>query len=615
MWHLKVKRENRTSSEPVYDVLQVYPDASITIKDQSPLFFDPEDLMLTFLYTFPLSVPMTQYNKRLLQYPNRIDEADHQGEEHLIELETQLWVAGQPWKHGRIYITDADDDEARLHFESGRITDFKKFKITEVDYGDPFDLMESVSFPTETMFDTLVNPDDYDYIFCKVNNIGFWRSSRDFPDPDFGHLPGDPEESTRINSIGLLADGDLLNSPEGAPVLIPFFRWKFIIEKIFEHEGISLEADLYDLYNEYKNIYLYNNISISYVQWAGFITTYVSDTIEVKYHVLDQKASDTLKEWLFLFNQYITYNPNTQKAHVKLKDSVIKSNDKVDLTEYAHYKPQRTKGRDRFRTVSYEIDQNDRQHVAIENETDYNIVQTIDPSDLVPLHGPGEYVDVNEKSNYYVLGKKDDGNGNITETMIKVPGLKFYERELNTEIGENVAFTPAPLFVLNDGAEYGDNLNQRNVDIDAPGWFFFWEGPPAEIVDFNPSIAEKNFNPRLIFYRGIHNTESSGGDRPIHYPGTEFDGTTVGEQSLLWTGPNGLLENFWGNWLEFLETAKTVKQSFLLPAQKLLNFDWETKIQVGNQLYLARDFTVTITPDGIEPAEFTLKSIHKTNIK
>lgn len=101
-----------------------------------------------------------------------------------------------------------------------------------------------------------------------------------------------------------------------------------------------------------------------------------------------------------------------------------------------------------------------------------------------------------------------------------------------------------------------------------------------------------DFEPRVLFYRGMQPD-----DKNVTYPfGSSgkynAKGDLIGQLTLNWIGSDGLYENFWKEWLDFIDTAKVFKFKIQLNIVDILNLDMQKQVRIENNNYLIKKISI-----------------------
>lgn len=150
-------------------------------------------------------------------------------------------------------------------------------------------------------------------------------------------------------------------------------------------------------------------------------------------------------------------------------------------------------------------------------------------------------------------------------------------------------------------------------------WLLPYTGGNVEIETNENNIGSQ----RLLFYRGLKGCDvqtfnladgvtyddntiildsekgsliaNSTGQYPFGtYHNYDYNGNKCGNYSLAWNAPDGLVEVWWKQWLDFLDNTYLVTLQFDFTASEFMQLDMLEKIQVGNQQFLIDEMEVEL---------------------
>ena len=135
-------------------------------------------------------------------------------------------------------------------------------------------------------------------------------------------------------------------------------------------------------------------------------------------------------------------------------------------------------------------------------------------------------------------------------------------------------------------------INQNIFQKSSPGALSKIRYDDANYNICKTSISDQEA--RILFYRGKY-LNFLNQDYPLgtssHYNG---QGGSIGSLSLTWEGSDGLYENFWKEWLAFLEDAKPLKFGIKLDNIDILNLDLKKRKKIGSNYYLVKKITIDL---------------------
>jgi len=135
-------------------------------------------------------------------------------------------------------------------------------------------------------------------------------------------------------------------------------------------------------------------------------------------------------------------------------------------------------------------------------------------------------------------------------------------------------------------------------------------------VPFNPEAGRSTYfnltntpSIRLLFWRGLQ-PDSEGQDYPLATHGRYGFGTTpIGNYSLDWSGPGGLLETWWAEYIRLLTHGKPIRRRVRLTAAHLRDLaEWKSVVkktvydELGQTTAVIKSVNVKIGINKISPA-------------
>ena len=147
----------------------------------------------------------------------------------------------------------------------------------------------------------------------------------------------------------------------------------------------------------------------------------------------------------------------------------------------------------------------------------------------------------------------------------------------------------------------------------------YWEFPRCDFAgnQNNHGISfDSDFIPapiKLMFYRGYQHFLPNGMSNAAVLPFGSADNMKGSDlmsgvkYSLQWDGSSGIYENFWKEWIYWLNnSARPVKITKLMTVSELANIDWASKYSIDGVHYFIKEIRVDISSKSISPAEIDL---------
>lgn len=565
--------------------LDLRPDTQMSFSLTNPLYTGGNSDVIQGSYSFPINIPLSPRNQRTLNYPDRITAIDP-----LLKKEScEVWFNGALLFKGEATISSANNSSASLYVVVNNLSELKKKKMNELDLGS-VTLGTSQDDILTKMYTRAFSPFDKDYLFFPIWNPGFgWveneDGSYDYTDGFFQNA-WNPE--LQNNVIGRF---------EAYGPKTPFFKLRFILERMMESLGFSANVEFLDD-RELELISLYSNKDIR-------VDGVMPLEIEIASCMNSETASSFLKNSLRLFNAAPVVNIFENVVEFLSLRNVLKRSTKRDWTKYAsvNYGLQQTTdfpGIFRFK--------NDRGGI-IEDISDIPI-RTI-------LSFDGLIVDPFDDTTYvyYVV----DQDRYFYYKGQTITPLIFDNEVIEDEDGDPyesaISFLPTFRVLFQ---------NQGNKFFDTHAVF-----NPGSIKHYE-RIQDAKFENRLLWYRGFHQNingffgpESSAdikttfGD-PVQV-GFYDDGTingvpdelraTPAKHSGNWPEDSGIHQNSWSGISGLLNDNKRVTRSFQLPLSEIVGFSFADKVRVENMDYLVRNLNVTLTNNGLKPVKADLLAV------
>lgn len=122
---------------------------------------------------------------------------------------------------------------------------------------------------------------------------------------------------------------------------------------------------------------------------------------------------------------------------------------------------------------------------------------------------------------------------------------------------------------------------------------------------------EPNYKPSIMLYQGM-TPNGSYGNELVDYPYLSYHnysptGTRMGELSLAWEGPDGLIFNFHKQFKEWMEKDRLrAYGEFILTAAMIRGIDLRKKVLVRGKLWWREKITIPISKKKIYPAKVDL---------
>ena len=255
-------------------------DISITLKYASPIFNTIGD------YTYPFKIPVTVRNVSILGFKHRIENTQSPYREYdaALEMNGVLLLRGKL----RILKADASVYEATLFMDKG---DFhyrtKNLSLQDIDFGE-------LTFATEEL--------KMDYINSCTGKV-YPERNICFPQVLNESYYPEPPEIASLHYFNFYSGGNLyyFADSETRSILVPMLYLRFVLKKVFEHIGYTLDDSFFTSDPAYNSMVLFNAVDCNTLVSGYF--SYSKLKLLLNYHLPVMKISDFLSQ-LELFFQH-----------------------------------------------------------------------------------------------------------------------------------------------------------------------------------------------------------------------------------------------------------------------------------------------------------------------
>lgn len=560
------------------EYLQLAQNTSIPLDIQSPLFFgdrDPDIIPGTIAYNF--TIPITSHNKRLLNHPEHLDNAEPMISKEPCEIEFEndtiftgiLRVKSAP--QSKVYTTTF------IGAESGNLNDFKTRKLSTIDFEGERTMGTDNATVLAHANDTASNPQDYDYIF--------------------GPVKVDQDQSADVYMINNYYNNTFFRAGADAngftrSALIPFVKATYILKRIFLDKGFFIENFMEQAgYEEFDNLVLFNNYSTDEIDTLSdpieFDDLATSLNINLQNHVPDITINKAIKDIIQPFGGVLLIDQVGKVAKITNYQSILKKQNYVDWTDKVLNNPVKEEkysdipvGLNYTHTSSdgisgfYDID--------ISNNTVLDPVEkTTDLTSTDPLY----HVRLVHSLNQYFY------NGDSSSVV-----WRYLAKKLNPEaVGESyINLTADTVFM-----EYTPTSLLGSFPIHTPVFITKYISP----INQGTSKINKTI---LMFYRGF-DTQSNGQQYPfISNNVYNRSQVKIADYSLLCDGEYGLFNTWWKDWLFLINSAIPVTFYARLKKKDLVNFDFSRKLKIGDHQYFVKRIQTTLTTSEVKLSKLEL---------
>jgi hypothetical protein len=539
------------------NALDLFPSTSFQIDLKSPVYFgDRTPDAIPNFKAYQIRIPDTPKNRLILEKPEALDNADdlHTSSGWTIYYDDKLFATGE-----------AKVTEARLEtgydFQfigglAGNLSTLKGKKLNQFEYGG------NISYVGDTN------------VWAGIAKAGAAFFSHLFP-PIYMGSP-----FAYLNNFDA-STGFYDMEPASTPVPMVKIRW--IFDQLFEAVGYDVKGAFHsgDYAAELEYLLLFNNASMD--QEDGVMA---SSPITPKYHMPDVKVTELINNVLALFCMTPFLDERKKTVTIKANKDLLNAQriDWTGKTDRLYNIARRITAPEKYNYL--EIDESLRGTYF--NPPSPYLGETRYPTtgDLETAIGGASYVNHRIITSFetYYRTTGDNGTSLIWEPFHQV--LEPYNEDGETEL------------LINAGTLF---MRPRDT-TEATTWHLtpHWGGGvkhPSTGIDMIDKIA-------LLFWRGDHD-DLNGDPRPIasnNIYDTEENAISGANYSLLWNRSNGLYETWWKDWIDTLNSSKTIKYNVRLNATDLENLDMSKKYLIGQHEHFIKRLQVTLTTKEIKTA-------------
>jgi hypothetical protein len=432
------------------------------------------------------------------------------------------------------------------------------------------DTVPSITTVLNTLYNDSLDATDWDFVFFPVYSPNLFD-----PSVSSGIFDGwmnlyNPKISGNPSYPGTPRNG----------LLTPFpFVWQVIYQLHIEH-GIVIEEDLF-FDEELKKLVFWTDQSINSSfrvperGWEGQqILSFLFKNIVPNISIADQ-----VKDLRFMFNAIIDYNSKTSSIRIIPCNSILDSNEKDNFSDKLIYGYE-LKIESKFFEFKYKWPSTEQLTSELLPEIDKEkLMPSVEfESDLpAPIKTDGFETRLARLENNYFKYNPDTG-------LWDWHGQELYPYLLNEDETKTINTLSSPLFELK--AEL-DSLTVFN--------WVNWLSPYTKQTGNMYKGNTVEFPFRYLFYRGwqVCDVKETTEGSILHaeypfgsYHNYNFNKEKIGNYSLSWNHEDGLINNFWVKFLNFMQNTSPVLLDVNYSINDLASIDLLKKKQAENIDYL-----------------------------
>lgn len=566
-------------------VFDLYPGTVISMEITNTAL---DDDIVNGSYSFPFKIPLTPWNRSMLNFPDEIAGI----------VSIQVSVSVEVWVDGLLLFPNATFNlkgtnrtyvNAYLlvgvstfaaYADSNKLKDKMDYILNfDQSLGDAGDLKlhakNTLTGSVDTapyVFPTMVNNDHYQNEMQKSENAYTKDVVYNFYANNSFQLTDQVVVSDQTTEAGL---------KHGKLTMVPFIYATYILRKILA--PLNLTTNVFETDPELKKLILSNNFSLD--KWYPIYTQYFINRnnrpIDLKNHVPDMKIGEFLVALKKVFCLYLYKDPFDDKIHFDAFKNLINDPEYVDWTSIA--------------LADY----------SMEETLAKGVKYLPDLADRV-LSGTGTMLGVNRKPAVQrEVNLPNSGNSIGDVRMVEETGRLYswqyvflfstwlpYTSALGDYYGNPSAYelkNSLPGVVTSKYQFYPSHLYQYPIDYFVPAVGFPGSYQGSDNKEVTSSIIS-----RLLFYRGMKT--SSGGHAYPFASSHNYDmaKNRVGNYSLAWDGTDGLYNVWWKDYIRMKDNTKQVSREVMLSLLALLNLNLRKKVRIGDTNFLIRKISLQL---------------------
>ncbi|WP_128544093.1 hypothetical protein [Larkinella soli] len=365
------------------ETLQVNPGQRLTIEQASTLMTDDE---LPGSFSYPISFPLNDANRRFLQYAYRPDALEAR-----MELPVQVRLEGHLYRRCtfRYRIQDGKGD-GFLKIDSGELGEkLRKQTLLEaipdaIDLGVGLTITNGIAVPGAMKLYATLDPGREPFTFFPVRNEGFMEPVTEFNSTKLAWY----QRQDGINAYNTFSSSFVVDTPLKLGFhAVPFFYLRWVLDRLMRGLGYRLEGDWIDL-EETSRLVIFNQTAMMSASRSGS-----PFRIQAGMHLPDMTVSDFLRAIRQKYGLTFVFNAQAGVCRIRTFDSLRRQVELVDLSPY------QLKG--------YSIEDGEQKG--------YSILEGIDEKDKLFQNPAGEIL----KPQPMVIG------AGLTEVQLKVGSTKM----------------------------------------------------------------------------------------------------------------------------------------------------------------------------------------------
>lgn len=536
--------EIRTADNRPFDLL---PNTGINIERASSLFAIELPIEA---YSYPIEIPASPNNKQLLGFPDMPESTVAMG----AKIPVTLSVYGYNVIDGQMTIIRASSTRISVAIVgSNNVNAILDSSLKTIDYGTPITFAVTADIISEADAAAIATVDTYDYCFPPHSN----------PIYDTTIVV-----SSIVNSYNATSATYNANNP-----MVPFLYLLVVLQNIADAMNLGLVGS-WTIDTEMKSLCIYNT-------WNIYSN---NSSIDYRNHLPEMSVRELLVAIKNMFNLNMYIDTNNSTLVMDWKTVPNASTAQADWTNIAEptWDIEPHKPANEGYTLTLGIDDSDDVSKFVTGSLNITSIKgtVATPATLPAIANIGDVWFVRTLQQWGI---------NVATTVWRVIAHIGYARNFIIDDGAETINTDAgtlPMsFIVGIGADMlmpialqtGNNVYNSST-----------------VGGTNP------FNLRLLFYRGIQDTSNIALPAPMASSNVyDYDGDTIADTALMWSGQYGLYERFFKDWLAMRATAKVVTFTLRLNAAQLSMVDTNKPVIIDRNLYLIEKLNIQASARGI----------------
>lgn len=582
--------------------LDLFPGSQISFEKTTELWVTGDPTIQIGSYSFPLDVPLTDPNRLMLRFPERIDAFTSP-----VEIDNVVLYAGKgmsiglPIFTGRLFVKTPSNVKASIFIVVDGLSRQNEKKMEDVDMGvfnlgPPLELAAVMTYSAE-------NPQYYPFIFFPVLNMTLKNTY--FGTDKYTHFSNGVMGLSHINAYypDWLFDLEMDVEKKNNSILVPFLRLEYILDKIVTAMGYTLVNEWMEDNDELKQICIFNNKSINDLDEAYKWKIRYNEHVPTRMLITEFLKAVCKYAFLGIFVDHAS-----KTIILRPYKTVLLTAPRHDWTDRVAEDYELEQDNDVPNSIGFDVDNTD-EYFSNNFVSSYPLLA--DGAVIADYWEAGGFPYDHSLIDGYYHVKRDNS------IMRYDPSRTLFEEQWSR-------WSHRFKYILIGGK--GKSWNSKCIpmwsDSVRPAVFgtFVYSIPRVDIplnikLKFDDEIVEQNAelsSIRLMIYRGFRDYQGGVSGTYPYANATAYDPATEDEafnHSLHYDGDKGMYNLYGKEWMHFMKNKKIVKRYLKLTIQDILNHKEYDKIRIGNMNYFVKSMRINVTSSGLGLTECELVTI------